>query len=265
MKRLVIVFLLLTFISSLSAHEFWLSPQKFIYNRGENINVRFRVGENFSGENWRGNRERVQSLKLYYGGVSDEISLYLSTDSGDSLQLTMLDEGTVLIAFNSTNSYIEMEPDSFNKYLDEDGLVNALDYRQHKQELDSMGREFYQRCAKTLVQVGKVYDKTFSVETGLPVDLIPSLNPYSLKNNDSLKVKILFQNEPLAGALIKTWQQKNDSTITAFYISDTNGEIIFPVTTLGKWMVSAVTMIRMENDLKVQWQSYWGSLTWGYE
>jgi uncharacterized GH25 family protein len=265
MKRLLIVFLLLTFISSLSAHEFWLSPEKFIYPRGENINVRFLVGENFSGENWRGNRDRVQSLKLYYGGVSDDISQYISTETGDSLQLTMLDEGIVLIAFNSTNSYIEMEADSFNKYLDKDGLTHVLDYRQHKQEMDSLGRELYQRCAKTLLQIGNVNDKTYSVNTGLPVEIIPLSNPYQLKNNDSLKVKILFRDEPLTGALIKTWKRENDSAITASFISDANGEIIFPVITKGKWMVSTVTMIRHEGDSGAQWQSYWSSLTWGYE
>lgn len=43
----------------LQAHEFWLHPDKFIYKRGETINVRFIVGENHEGENWNGNESRV--------------------------------------------------------------------------------------------------------------------------------------------------------------------------------------------------------------
>ena len=30
-------------------------------------------------------------------------------------------------------------------------------------------------------------------------------------------------------------------------------------------MVSTVKMIRLENDAKANWQSYWGSCTWGYQ
>jgi len=265
MKKIILVISLLTFISSLSAHEFWLNPDKFIYKRGENINIRFLVGENFAGENWKGNLEKVQSLKLYYGGVSDDISKYLGTNAGDSIQLTMLDEGTCLVAFNSTNSYIELEGAKFNEYLEEDGLTNALEFRKQNGETDSMGREFYQRCAKTLFQTGKVKDKTYSVVTGLPVDIIPASNPYQLKNNDSLRLKIVYKEQPLTGALVKTWQRYMDSTITGSYTSDANGEIIIPVTLKGKWMVSVVKMERLENDPDAEWQSFWGSLTWGYE
>lgn len=265
MKKILLVTSLLTFISSLLAHEFWLNPDKFIYKSGDNINIRFLAGENFVGENWKGNQERVESLKLYYGGVSDDISKYLSPDSGNSLQLTMLDEGTNLVAFNSTNSFIELEAAKFNAYLEEDGLTNALEYRKQNGETDSMGRELFQRCAKTLIQVGKTKDKTFAIVTGLPVEIIPTVNPYQLKNKDSLKVKILYRDLPLKGALVKTWHMEKDSTIKASFTSNVNGEIIFPVTTTGKWMISTVTMKRLNKDAKAQWQSYWGSLTWGYE
>jgi hypothetical protein len=29
-------------------------------------------------------------------------------------------------------------------------------------------------------------------------------------------------------------------------------------------MVSCVKMVRLQNDPQAEWQSYWGSLTWGY-
>jgi len=265
MKKFLLIATLLTVISTLLAHEFWLSPDKFIYQKGEKINVRFFVGENFEGENWKGNNEKIQSLKLYFGSVSDDLLAYISEQEGDSLEMTMLDEGTNLVAFNSTNSYIELEAAKFNEYLKEDGLTDAIEYRKQNKEADSAGREYYQRCSKTLIQVGKVKDKTFSVATKLPVDIIPLSNPYSLKNNDTLRVKILFQNTPLPNTLIKIWLRKSDKTIKTDLVSDDNGEIKFPVLVAGKWMISVVKMVRLENDPKAEWQSYWGSLTWGYE
>jgi hypothetical protein len=261
-KRLFALFTLYTLLSS---HEFWLHPEKYIYNRGEKINIRFFVGENFEGENWHGNNSRLQSLKLFYGGVSDDLSGLLGEAEGDSLELTMLDEGTNLIAFHSTNTFIEIAAAKFNDYLKEDGLQNAIEYREKNNETDSAGREYYQRCAKTLIQVGTIKDKTFSMVTGMPVDIIPAFNPYHLKNNDSMRVKILFQKMPLANALVKIWHRVNDSTQKTEYRSNENGEIVFPILTTGKWMISTVKMDRLDGDAKAHWQSYWGSLTWGYE
>lgn len=267
MKKLLFFFTLFFLLTLLSSHEFWLSPDKFIYNRGEKINIRFFVGENFEGENWKGNNEKIQTLKLYYGGVSDDLSKCLSEEKGDSVELTILDEGTHMIAFNSTNSFIEIDTSIFNTYLEDDGLYNAIEYRKQHNETDSMGRELYQRCAKTLIQVGntKAKDNTYSVLTGMPVDVIPLSNPYSLKNKDSLTVKILFRNTPLAHALIKIWHRKNDKTEKTEFVSDENGQIRFPVSVSGKWMVSVVKMERLDMDEKAQWQSYWGNLTWGYD
>jgi uncharacterized GH25 family protein len=265
MKRLLLITSLLIVISSLLAHEFWLSPAKFIYQRGEKINIRFFVGENFEGENWKGNNEKIQSLKLYFGGVSDDLTKYISAEKGDSIELNMLDEGTNLVAFNSANTFIEIEAPDFNKYLHDDGLTNAIEYRKQNNETDSNGREYFQRCSKTLIQAGNVKDKTFSVPTGLPVDIIPLSNPYQLKNDSLLTVKVFFQKQPMANALIVAWRREKGKTIKSELISNGKGEVSFPVSTSGKWMVSTVKMERLQNDPKAQWQSYWASLTWGYE
>jgi uncharacterized GH25 family protein len=264
-KKIFLAISLLSVITSLSAHEFWLSPSKYIYKRTEKLNIRFFVGENFEGQNWNGNKERIQSLKLYYGGVNDELSEYITDQPGDSIELTMVDEGTNLISFNSRNSYIEMEASEFNKYLQEDGLSDAIDYRKENNETDSMGREFFQRCSKTLIQVGTKKDNTHLITTGLPIDIIPLTNPYLLKPKDSLKVKVLFRDDPLSNTLVKIWHRINGKTIKTDLTTNEYGEIIFPVSTNGKWMVSLVKMVRLESDPAAQWQSYWGSLTWGYQ
>ncbi len=265
MKKIFTFLLLFALFTLLSSHEFWLNPEKFIYNRGEKINIRFYVGENFEGENWKGNNEKIQSLKLYYGGVSDDLSNNISDEKGDSIELTMLDEGINLVAFNSTNTFIEIEAPDFNKYLYDDGLTNAIEYRKQNNETDSTGREFYQRCSKTLIQVGNKKDKTWSITTDLPVDIIPLSNPYDLKKDSLLKVKVLFQKQPMANSLIVAWHREKGKTIKLELISNGKGEVSFPVSASGAWMVSAVKMERLQNDTKAQWQSYWGSLTWGYE
>ena len=264
-KKIFLIISSLAFLSSLQAQEFWMSPDKYIYKRGEKINIRFFTGKNFEGRNWKGNKENIRSLKLYYGGVEDDLSEYISDQPGDSLAMKILDEGTNLIAFNSTDSFIETEASLFQEYLQEEGLMNVIDYRKENNESGSRGREQYQRNAKTLVQVGTKKDNSHSVSTVLPVDIIPLTNPYNLKYQDSLKVKIFFLNSPAVNSLVRIWHHFNGKTVKSALTSNEKGEIKFPVSTTGKWMVSMVKMIRLEYDPCAEWQSYWGSLTWGYQ
>lgn len=265
MRKIALVIFLSTFISSLSAHEFWLNPDKFIYKRTEKVNISFLVGENFEGENWQGNNERIKSLKIYYGGVSDDLSPVVTGATGDSVEYVMIDEGTNLIAFNSNNAFIEMEPLQFEAYLKEDGLTDALEYRKRNNETGCTGREFYQRCAKTLLQVGETKDNTYGVATSLIIDIIPSSNPYQLKNKEVLRAKVFYKKSPLVNGLIKVWHRVKNKTGKKELRTDGNGEILFPVNTKGKWMISTVKMERLTDNPICDWQSYWGSLTWGYE
>lgn len=251
-----------------SAHEFWLDPDKFIYKRGEKINVRFYAGENFIGENWSGNKDRIESLHLYFGGVNDDLSKQLTDAAGDSLEMVLLDEGTYLVAFNSNNALIELPAPEFNQYLSEQGLNDILKKRKLNNETDSIGLEYYQRCAKTLFQVGNLKDRTYNIKTKLALDIIPLSNPYLINGQDSLRLKILFNNEPLPGSPVNIRHKVEDSTQSARLITDENGEIVFSVSGTGKWMISTVVMEEYKGPQKAltvsQWQSYWGTLTWGY-
>ena len=255
---------LLLFVLPLLAHEFWLQPQQYIFSRGEEINIRFKVGEGFAGDNWSGNQEKVNELKLYYNDITDDLKHGLGKDIGDSLQISIFEETTAMITFNNVNSFIELEAPKFNEYLLEDGLNSAIDYRKQNNETDSAGREFYQRSVKTIVQVGSKKTDIYKKQTTLPVDIIPLSHPYELTNNQILKVKILYKGQPLANTKIRTWHNLLGTVTDSSFMSNADGEISFPVETNGEWMVSCVHMIRITDNPKAQWQSYWGSVTWGY-
>ena len=74
-----------------------------------------------------------------------------------------------------------MEPAKFDEYLEEDGLTNALEYRKQNNETGCHGREFYQRCAKTILQVGELKIKPLRITTSLPIDIIPFIKSIPAK------------------------------------------------------------------------------------
>jgi uncharacterized GH25 family protein len=264
MKKIVTLLFILCVIS-VFAHEFWLQPDKFIYKKGEKATIKFLVGENFEGDNWSGNRSKINFLSLIQDGKKTDLSSALSDNKGDSLQFTLPREGTAMVVYSGLNSSIELEAAKFNAYLEEDGLKEAIEYRKQHNETDSMGREFYQRSVKTIFQVEKKYDSTYKMQTDLPLDIIPMKHPYQLKKDQQLTVKVLFNKVPLAFSLVNIWHRENNKTVRVQIQTDEYGLAGFPVKTSGRWMVSVVKMIRLQNEPKADWQSYWGSCTWGYE
>lgn len=265
MKHSHIVFVVLLGLATmLMSHEFWLQPDKFIYKAGDDVNLRLLVGENFEGENWTGNNQSVQSFHLHLHDVTDDLSPQVSEEVGDSLQFSIHEAGTYMITYNSTNKHIELKPDEFLAYLKEDGIQDAIDYRNANNETDSIGRENYQRSVKTLFQVGDLINSIHKKQTNLPVDIIPLSNPYKFKRGDTLTVRILFQKKPLSNSMVKVWHRVNNETEKIELVSNENGEVRFHVKAIGSWMISTVKMIRLPDGNDAQWQSYWGSLTFGY-
>jgi len=264
MKKIISSFLLVFLTLLISSHECWLQPDKFIYTPGDEIKVNVLVGENFEGQNWTGNNKSIQSMRLYLSDVTDEIGGYIGNTPGDSVAFTMNDEGTYMITCNTNSKHIELNAAEFNSYLEEDELTDAIAYRKEHNEMDSTGRENYQRSIKTIFQVGDDTTRAYKRQTNLPLDIIPLANPYAIHDGDTLKVKVLFNKLPLSNALMKIWYRDSSGTTKTGYHTNEKGELSFPVNRSGRWMVTSVKMIRLTGIGDTKWQSYWGSLTWGY-
>jgi uncharacterized GH25 family protein len=263
-KKIIFCFLVLVVIS-VSAHEFWIQPDKFIYKRGETINVKFLVGENFNGDIWTGDRDKIANLRYYFDDVTDKnLDDNLGIGKGDSLQLAMLDEGTAMITMNTKNSFIDLEAKKFNEYLREDGLTEALEYRQKNGDTIKNGLEYYQRSVKTIFQVGSKTTDAYKRKTELPLDIIPAEHPYTVAKDGNFKIKVFFLGQKLKKTKIKVWHRLDDKVSQLEYTTDDDGEAKIFLSPEGEWMVSCVKMVRLQNDSQAEWQSYWGSLTWGY-
>ena len=210
---------------SVSGHEFWIQPDKFIYKYAEPVNIKFMAGENFTGENWTGDRDKIKSLRLYFGDVTDKnFDDDLGKNKGDSLQIAMLDEGTVMVALNTTNSFIDLDAAKFNDYLREDGLTEALDSREKNGDTVKNGHENYQRSVKTIFQVGDKFTNGYKQKTNLPLDIIPTAHPYTISKDGNFKVKIFFMGEKLKNTKVKVWHKLDDKISQEEYKTDDEGE-----------------------------------------
>lgn len=272
MKFPLIAFLAVTCTIKTFAHEFWLLPQIFNYQAGQKVYVRFQVGENFTGENWHGDKDKMNLLSATSNNYQFNLLPSMGTTAGDSVRLdTIIYPGNYTITYHGKNSYIELEAKKFNAYLEEEGLLEALRYRKLAGQDTAVGRENYQRCAKTLIRIksrmGKSdYLKTsfYVAPTDLPIDIVPLDNPYNLKQPGLISFNVYFQNRLLRTGKVMLWQRLNGKT-TQTVLDVEAGIVKANINPAGTWMISLVRMIQDPVKGSGYWQSYWGSLTWGYE
>lgn len=267
MKLRLLVVLLIATISAALAHEFWIFPENFFPKMGEKVAWKIQVGEDYMGERWGGGSRRVERLRLFSDKGPKDLTATIqqSEKQVEAPAFTIQQAGTQMLVLETNNSFIELEADKFEAYLKEDGLNLALDYRQKNAEQQKMGREFYRRCAKTIMQVGNATNDLPTQPTGVDLDIVPLQNPYALKPNSSLSCRILYDKKPLANAMVRCWRRVNGKTEVEFQQTDAQGEATFELTKKGKaaYMLSSVHMVRMTGNDKADWQSLWASVTFG--
>ncbi|MBD2703248.1 DUF4198 domain-containing protein [Spirosoma sp. BT702] len=257
-----------TFVFGLSlclvfGHEFWLQPSRFFADVDDKISLQVLVGEGFQGERSEGKKNRIIQYRHYIGQSSTDLSSALTGDSYGDVTVSLKSEGTHLFSFTNTPKFLTMKPDSFLLYLEEDGLDNTIAARKQQGNTDKPSRELYQRCVKTLVQVGSKPDDTFAKNTGMKLEIIPTKNPYAQRPGDEALFTILFDNKPVEGALVRYWNRNTANKLTEEkQRSDKQGHATFKLRA-GSNMISLIRMVPHENKAEADWHSYWGSLTFG--
>ncbi|MDO9260920.1 MAG: DUF4198 domain-containing protein [Flavobacteriaceae bacterium] len=264
MKKILLISLIFMLSFLLQSHEFWLQPNKFNLQTGESFSLDIRVGEEYHGALWEYSDSRIINFKVFENSGKIDLTDKAKKGKGNNLTMAFKTPGTKLIALETNSAFITLESKEFNSYLIEDGLLNVLRHRNQMGLLEKNTTENYARNVKTLLNVGNKYDETYRTITGMPLEIIPSTNPYAIDKLTFIEFKVLFNGNPLNEALVSVWHKTNDEVSVKKQWTDTEGNVIFQINPSGKWMISVVTMIPSKEQT-VDWQSYWSSLTFGYE
>lgn len=263
MRKIVFLFFFATGSCFVFGHEFWLQPSRFFAKAGDKINVKILVGEGFSGEPSEGKKNRISQYRHHTATTRTDLSPALTGDTYSDVAVELTTPGTHLFSFANTPKFLAMKADSFLLYLAEDGLDNVIATRKQRGEINKPSRELYQRCVKTLVQVGPNTDNTFSKNTGMVLEIIPAQNPYAQHPDQMAEFRILFENKPLAGALVRYWNRDETNKLSEEkQRSNAQGRVRFRLQP-GSNMISLVNMIPNTDTKEADWHSYWGSLTFG--
>ncbi|HEX2546892.1 MAG TPA: DUF4198 domain-containing protein [Ramlibacter sp.] len=241
------------------AHEFWMLPGSFHLPTAAATTLSLAVGEDFIGEPVAFAPALIAGLRRVSAEGTEELDARSAGGAlGPRILVRLPRAGTHLFALETQPIENELPAADFNEYLREEGLHAVRQARAAAGTSELPGRERYRRNIKTLVQVGGQSDEAWKTRVGQRLEIVPAADPLQISAPASLTLQLLFDAQPLAGALVKLW---HGTGVVAERVTDASGHVTVPITRPGRWMASVVHMLPAPAGSNFDWDSYWGSLT----
>ncbi|MDQ2092796.1 DUF4198 domain-containing protein [Rhodalgimonas zhirmunskyi] len=244
------------------AHEFWIDPLAYQVDPGVPATANLRNGEMFHGVNIARFSDRFERLEWARG---DETHMIPGRD-GDRPAFVLADPGpglTTLLYVSSGDKLIYDSWEIFERFTRDKGFPGAVarhDARGLPRE--NVSEEYYRFC-KALVAVGD--GRGADRFRGMRAEIVALGNPYSDDPAQGLKVRILQDGVPRAGAFLDVFRRDPAVGVDKTHMqADAHGEVSVPLVPGSDYMLSAV-MLREgaapTDPGAPMWESDWASLT----
>lgn len=266
MKHRLIGLFALVAASPVAAHDFWIQPRQFQVQPDAPLPFTFQVGHGRSRDRW-GNNQRIVALTDFFGGTKRDRRPDLRNAGPADLVAAFRPAGLHVVAMQTNHAFSELPAARFNDYLKEEGLTSIIAARQRAGSTGTAGRERYSRRAKTLIQVGAFTSANQALATrpvGLKLEIVADNSPYALDASRMLPVHVLYNGRRLPGATVKLTKLGDDERPFATAITDRTGRTRFRIPANGAWLLTVVWAEPVRGDPKVDFDTIFSSLTFGY-
>ncbi len=274
---------LLLLARAAAAHDLWLEPATFRLAPGERVAVRLRVGDAFPGEPMRRQASRIERFALV--NAAGESEVFGFDDRDPAGYFVPGRPGLHLLVYDSNHARLTLEGDRFERHLAEQGLERVSKLRRARGQSQAAATEMYSRCAKALLRVaaageaaptgaaggaasaggsgsagvGPVPGGGHDLRLGLPLELVPETDPYTLAGGGRLPLLLLYEGKPLAGAWVEARSNARPERVSGR--TDAAGRVTLELPGPGFWLVKAVHMVDAPAGSGADWESWWASLT----
>jgi len=236
----------------------WIEPTTFFPELGQIISLKLRVGQDLLGDPLLLDSSLVNQFLVQDAEGSRPV---VRRDGRDPAGLVRVaTPGSLVIGYRSNPSAIEIAADKFNQYLKEEGLDAVAAIRAARNETGSAARELFSRCAKSLVFSSSPADAHGDRALGFTLELVAERNPYAVRPDRELPVRLTYEDRPLAGALVVAMNRLNPAEKLSAR-TDKEGRVRFKLWPGGMWLIKAVHMVPAPAGTHADWASYWASLT----
>jgi uncharacterized GH25 family protein len=249
-------------------HDFWVEPNSYEVAEAAPVGLTLQVGHGPFRQRSPVPMRRI--IRFSWVAPDSTIadlrgSLRLGAPDADA-QLVFSQPGTFIVALETDNRAQSHLPSlRFNDYLRVEGLAAALQQRERTHRMDADGSEIYSRHSKALIQVGSSSEHSARITQplGMPLEIIPDINPYDVPMATTLPIHVLFASRPLAGALVKLTNLDHDAEPVEMHLTDASGCASFLMPGHGKWLLNVIWTELRPASAETEFETYFSSLSFG--
>lgn len=235
----------LVFVSTSSAHDFWLIPDMFGFAAGSTVHVNGRSGTRFPAGT-PVQPTRIQEARIL--GASSDTKITEMAVEGTSLRLHQKPEASgqylVVAATNPPLRATRTVPANMIRFLRlEGGAAEAARFERDSAFLKQDSVIYASRSyAATILQVGAGGPRAFTRTAGYPLEFVPVNDPSHVHVGDTLHVRVMGNGKALpnigidATPAADTTAAAGSSEMVAL-TADANGIVHLPLTKAGPWML----------------------------
>jgi uncharacterized GH25 family protein len=254
---------LLLAAAPLAAHDLYLKPARMVVRGGEKIRVEYHNGDAFPKSETtvvlarlRDARRIAASGEAPFEGVRNEGKTTVASVAAPG-------RGHFHLISRTEPNFIELPPDSFEKYLAHEGLGWVIEWRRKNGESNKPGREIYSKYVKSLL-VAEAGDGSFVTPAGLTVEFVPLDDPYTAAAGPAIRVRLDFRGRPAAGHEVELQSLvSGKASRQALGKTGADGVVRVPLAGAGFYKLHAIVMERPEDRSRADWESFWATLTFG--
>ena len=259
--------LVLAWSQGAAAHPFWIQPQRFWLAVDATAPMTLQVGAGSERQRSQLPPRRVLRFDATApGGEALDLrpALTLGAPSADGV-LSFTRPGAYVVTLRSdANALSHLSAVRFNAYAREEGLTPALETRAAQGLLNIDASERYSRQAKALVQVGDgVAQDAVMRPVGLTLEIVPEVSPYASPRAATLPVRVFYEGQPLAGALVKMTDLAHDAAPLEQRRTDAEGRAGFAMPGGGAWRLDVVWTKPLVDE-GVDFETVFSSLSFGF-
>ncbi|TDI34978.1 MAG: DUF4198 domain-containing protein [Acidobacteria bacterium] len=258
--------------SSAGAHELWLMAGKYRLAPGELTRVFINSGDQFPESLSLVSELRLETVALHGPLETRPIHTFRVDGKSLSFDLQATAIGSHVVALGTRPRRVRLKAKDFQDYLEENGLERILALRDELGENEDATVERYSKWAKATIDVDVTMgdsgsgesdldkEPSWSKPVGHTIEIVPSRNPNRVRPGEELEVQLFYQGEPLADIPIfggKAGGPRGEIRTS----TDGSGKAVVTIPSDGRWYLSAIHLVRVDDDPQILWESFWCTLT----
>ncbi|WCT12128.1 DUF4198 domain-containing protein [Mucilaginibacter jinjuensis] len=259
---LILLFLTCTIGSAFSQTGYFLLPENFYPQKGEDLNLHLLSGNAFSsGSEQQFDAQNTMKAMLFDGGKPTDLSALFKQKNVPVLTSKLSNTGMVLLTVVE-QQIADISRKKYVNYLTDNGLDKIAD------GLKQFQQSFRQKTictAKTLVAVekngGSVQEKPLKED----YELILKQNPYKGSYGDDITAVLLFKGQPIKGEKVTLIVRTPKGTeFPQLLATDETGSVFIKLSREGTYMLQSIHIEAAKDQQAADFDAWQTSFTFAF-